>query len=119
MRLLVDENISPHVAEALRHMGHDARHVREVGLKEHPDTTIMAYAQQERRTLLTLDEDFADLRFYPLGTHCGIIRLKLKFAPSSVVIECLTRLLPQLQQGLLEQGSLVISDGVTYRIRTP
>lgn len=119
MKLLVDENVSPRVAEALRDKGYDVRHVREVGMKGQPDAEIMAYARREQRTLITLDEDFADLRYYPLGTHTGIIRLKLEFAPSSIVLACLTRLLPQLQQDLLTKGSLVITDGVTYRIRTP
>ncbi len=97
MRLLADESVSPQMVEALRNAGYDARHVREAGLKGQPDAEIMAYARHERRTLITLDKGFADLRCYPLGTHTGIIRLKLEFAPSSVVIACLTRLLPQLQ----------------------
>ncbi len=119
MRFLIDENISPLVAEALRQQGYDVQHVREIGLKGRPDSEIMAYTRSERRCLVTLDEDFADLRFYPLGTHAGIIRLKLKFAPSSTVITCLTHLLPQLQADLLEKGSLIISEGTTYRIRVP
>jgi len=119
MRFLIDENISPLVAEALRQQGYDAQHVREIGLKGQPDPEIMAYARQRCRCLITLDEDFANLRCYPLGTHAGIIRLRLKFAPSSAVIKCLTQLLPQLPTDFLKKGSLVISDGATYRIRVP
>lgn len=119
MRFLIDENISPLVAEALRQHGYAAQHVREIGLKGQPDPEIMAYARQKGRCLITLDEDFADLRRYPLGSHAGIIRLRLKFAPSSAVIRCLTQLLPQLPTDLLKKGSLVISDETTYRIRVP
>jgi len=119
MRFLIDENISPLVAEALLQQGYDIQHVREIGLRGQPDPEIMAYARNERRCLITLDEDFSDLRRYPLGTHAGIIRLRLKFAPSATFTACLTHLLPQLQADVLRKGSLVISDGTTYRIRVP
>jgi hypothetical protein len=75
---------------------------------------------RKRRTLLTLDEDFADLRLYPLGNalwnHPAQAQV-CTFISSYRVLDAAPP--PSLQQGLLEQGSLVISDGVTYRIRTP
>jgi len=117
VKFLIDENISPLVAEQLRALGYDVKHVREVGLKGHSDNEIMEYAKREGRSLITLDADFADIRRYPLGTHAGIIRLKLKFAPSTIVIDCLRRLLRQIKDMPLEKGLLVITDGKTYRVR--
>ena len=45
MKLLVDENVSPRVAEALRDKGYDVQHVREVGMKGQPDAEIMTKLQ--------------------------------------------------------------------------
>ena len=60
------------VVEALRQLGYDAQHVREIGLKGRPDAEIIAYARRGRLSFITLDEDFANLHYYPLGTHAGI-----------------------------------------------
>ncbi len=117
MKFLIDENISPLVAEHLRDLGYDAKHVREVDLKGRPDNEIMEYARREGRSLITLDADFADIRNYPLGSHAGIIRLKLKFAPSSAVVSCLKNLLGQIQDVPLDTGLLVTTDCKSYRVK--
>ncbi|MBI2906974.1 MAG: DUF5615 family PIN-like protein [Chloroflexi bacterium] len=72
--VLLDENLPPGLAADLRALGYDATHVREAGLKGRRDSEVIAFACTTRRCLITLDADFADLRRYPLGSHCGIIR---------------------------------------------
>lgn len=119
MKLLLDENISPLVAEALRLEGYDALHVRETGLKGRADQEILTFAKKEGRALVTLDADFADVRRFPLGSHTGIIRLRLSFAPSAAVVKCLKRLLPRLRDLPLSKGALVTSDCREYRVRLP
>lgn len=115
LKLLLDENISPVVAQRLAEMGFDAVHVREVGLKGAKDPDILVYASRTGRFLVTLDADFADVRRYPVGTHRGILRLRLKFAPPDVVLELLRTLLPKLAQ--VKPGALIVSDAHRYRIR--
>ncbi|MGP3921269.1 DUF5615 family PIN-like protein [Nonomuraea sp. 10N515B] len=44
MNFLVDENLSPRVAELLTKTGHDAVHVRDLQATSAPDTTIMELA---------------------------------------------------------------------------
>lgn len=119
LKLLLDENISPTVAVELRRAGWDAIHPREVGMKGRKDTEIIGYAKQNGRCLVTLDADFADLRHYTLGTHGGIIRFRIKFAPSTVVLAALQSLLSQIAAVPIEKGCLVVSDGKRYRIRQP
>lgn len=119
LKLLLDENISPRVASGLRYSGYDAVHPREVGLKGARDSEIVAFASENKRCLVTLDADFADLRNYRLGEHGGIIRLKLKFALSSTVLSALLSLLPKLVDVPMEKGALVVSDGRRYKIRLP
>ena len=119
MEFLIDENISPLVAQELQALGYNVKHVREVGLKGCSDREVMEYARREKRALITLDADFADVRKYPPGTHAGIIRLKLKFAPSIVVVNCLRRLLDRMENLPLASGLLIITDGERYRIKRP
>jgi predicted nuclease of predicted toxin-antitoxin system len=42
------------------------------------DAAIAGYAQSHRRTLVTRDFDFADIRNYPPGDYAGIIVLQLR-----------------------------------------
>jgi len=57
-RLVVDENLSPRLAQRLRGDGHDAVHVNEVGLRSAADPVILAWAARAQRTVITGDTDF-------------------------------------------------------------
>ena len=61
MKLLVDANLSPRVAEALRSAGHDAFHVADHGLLTASDETIFEFAQEHAAIVVTADSDFAML----------------------------------------------------------
>lgn len=119
LKLLLDENVPPQVATELRQSGYDVVHVRDVGLKGCKNSELMAFAHEKGRCLVTLDADFADLRYHPLGSHAGIIRLRLRFAPSDIVANVLRSLLPQLARIPMERGVLVVSDGKRYRVKLP
>ena len=58
MKFLVDEMYSERVAELLRERGHDAVHVRDLGLGGAADVDVLARAVDEQRTLIT--ENAAD-----------------------------------------------------------
>jgi len=59
MRFLIDAQLPPALARFLESRGHEARAVREVGLREAKDTIIWAFAQREGWVVVTKDEDFA------------------------------------------------------------
>ncbi len=117
LRFLVDEDMPLSLVGELEDMGHDAVHVRHVGLLGRADTDVFMFAQSERRILVTRDLGFGDSRLYPLGSHAGVIVLRV---PTTYVAGQLVALvkafLAEADWSSLA-GSLVILRPTGYRIR--
>ena len=52
-RLLLDANVSPDLARALRERGYDARHVEDLGLTHVDDVRVFEASVEEGRAVLT------------------------------------------------------------------
>jgi predicted nuclease of predicted toxin-antitoxin system len=61
MRLLVDNALSPVLAEFLRNAGHEAVHVRDIGLHHAADEDVFERAAAEDFVVVTADTDFGTL----------------------------------------------------------
>lgn len=72
MKLYLDEDLSPRLAEGLRKRGHDVISSHEVGNNELPDEAQLSYAVEQGRHLVTYNRrDYLALaeRWYRAGRH--------------------------------------------------
>ena len=61
MRFLADAGVSPKTVEFLKQRGHDAIHVRALGLQKTPDNQLVERARTDGSVLVTFDLDFGDI----------------------------------------------------------
>jgi predicted nuclease of predicted toxin-antitoxin system len=107
------------LAPTLRRMGYTAEDVRDVGLAGQPDSAVFAYAQSTHAVLVTSDKDFSNILQYPLGSHAGIIVLRV---PDKLSVPEVNQLLQDALSALRTvdlTGLLVIVRLHGLRIRRP
>ena len=63
MRLLFDQNLSPHLDETLQDLYPESLHVRVVGLESADDAVVWQYAKEHDLTIVSKDSDFRQLSF--------------------------------------------------------
>lgn len=100
MRFLIDEDLPRSTADLVRHHGHEAVDVRDIGLRGAKDPQIARYVQDEQLCLITADYDFADVRNYPPDRYAGILILD---TPRNAT----ARYINQLLDSFLNQDDLV------------
>jgi predicted nuclease of predicted toxin-antitoxin system len=117
MRFLIDNALSPALAALLQQAGHDAMHVRQLGLQHADDEVIADRAAAESRIVVSADADFAALLAARSSQKPSVIQFR---GEGSRRPEALARtLLMNLSQLLdaLESGSIVTFEPSRIRVR--
>ncbi len=116
-RLLLDANISPRVAAALRAEGIDSRHVGEIGLLAANDREILERAIENGWTVVTFDLDFAAMTA-ALGKSptTGIMILRLPTVRSDLVLPRIRAALRREGEALAN-GAVVVVEAGRLRVR--
>jgi predicted nuclease of predicted toxin-antitoxin system len=118
LSVLLDQNIPREVVAWLRkkRSAWTVTHTASLGMEGSDDAEIFRWAQAHKHLVITYDEDFADARFFPLGSHHGIVRLRVWPTTVEETISALNRLLEQVPTRELP-GSLIIIDEGKIRLR--
>ena len=116
MRLLLDMNLPPSMAEWLRSAGHDALHVRELGLSDAPDNEIFGRAAADERVVVTFDLDFAEIAGLTKDTGIGAVLLRLRLTGPEHLRQRL-RAAFSAATPALEAGAIVVVEDAWIRIR--
>jgi predicted nuclease of predicted toxin-antitoxin system len=117
VRLLVDQNIAARVADLLRHAGHDAVHVSELGLQRAEDDELLRVARAEDRVIVSEDTDFGGLlaRAGARAPSFVLIRSAAPMTPDAQAL-LLGAALPRLVDEL-ETGCIAVVDRARVRVR--
>ena len=93
MKFKIDENLPIEIAELFEKNGHEATTVFQEQLVGAPDSRIVTVCRNEKRTLVTLDTDFCDIRTYPPKDFEGIVVLRLENQGKPSVLSVVNRLI--------------------------
>ena len=117
MRFLVDNALSPKLAEGLRQAGHDAVHLREIGRQSAPDSEVLARAIDEARIIISSDMDFGDLLAARELARPSVILFRRVERGTNSRLALLLKNLAAISVDL-ERGSIVILESSRMRIRS-
>lgn len=116
MRFLVDECLSPTLAANLRHAGHDAVHIVDLGKCGTPDTVVMQVARLQRRVLLSADTDFGELLARSNDDGPSVVLFRGHEVEPATMAVILSANLDQIDE-LLTVGAIVVILDDRIRVR--
>jgi predicted nuclease of predicted toxin-antitoxin system len=116
LRFLIDNALSSSMAEGLKKAGHDAVHVRDLGMGKATDREIMDVAFKEDRIIVSADTDFGTLLALRNLTKPSFILFRRS---DKRPVALLMQLLANLEQIeiALNEGAVVVIEDKRIRIR--
>lgn len=116
MRFLADAGISPKTVEFLTQLGHEAIHVRTLGLQRAADVVLVERARADGSVLITFDLDFGDILALGVLDKPSVIIFRLTDERADAVNQRLTVVLEERLTDL-QLGVLILVEDSRYRVR--
>jgi predicted nuclease of predicted toxin-antitoxin system len=117
VKFLIDNNLSPRLAGSLNDAGHDAVHLRELGMQAATDDVVLAHTAPEGRVLISADTDFGGLLARSGATSPSVLLIRRlagrRAADQSAIIQAN---LEQVAKDL-DTGAIVVLSDEWVRIR--
>ena len=116
MRFLADAGLSPLTVDFLIQLGHEAAHVRTLGMQRASDLEIVERARADSSIVLTFDLDFGDVLALGVLNKPSVIIFRLADERPASVNQRLATILNE-RSADLESGVLILVEDTRYRVR--
>ena len=116
MKLLIDMNLSPRLADVLTNAGHNAVYWGTIGKPSAEDSEILTWAKENGYVILTNDLDFGTILAAMRFASPSVIQIRRR----DVVPEAIAPFLLQALEKFaieLQAGALLVIDEQRYRVR--
>jgi len=116
MRVLIDMNLSPILANMLTAMGIESVHWYGIGAPDAKDTEIMEYAKKHDYVVLTCDLDFSAILSATHGQKPSVVQMRTHGFPVEKVAELAGNSILQCSAEL-KKGAILTIDAKRARLR--
>jgi len=116
MKLLLDQGLPQSASTLLSSQGFDTIHVSEIAMWAAQDTEIIQKAQDDNRTVVTLDADFHSILALNNFRSPSVIRIRIERLHAKALTKLLLDVIHQCQDDL-ENGAAVTVEPGRIRIR--
>jgi len=117
MKFLIDNSLSPRLAVALCADGHDAIHIREIGLASASDDRIFELAAEQDRIIIAQDTDFGTILALRSEHRPSLVLFRTRLKSVETMLPLLKLNLPAVKEDLLN-GAVVVFEDTRIRVRS-